>query len=192
MTVTLKQRTCMNDDGKAVPPGHPDSAFLVGPKGAKVTDAQANQLGLVDGALPDFDKIKAEVDESIRLQREKDAKEREEHNEKLAIKEGRKLGRKEADKPEDKSVKQGENKDAGKDETKGDPIPLDARIKDCMVTMATEASASSKAEEELFTTKGAPDSYVLSSRLQVTVTAPVRDRLWEEVLKADPSLADRS
>ena len=51
MSVILKQRTCVTEDGKAVPDGHPDARFLVGPKGAKISDDKAEALGLVDGAF---------------------------------------------------------------------------------------------------------------------------------------------
>ncbi len=57
MAVILKQRTCVNADGMAVPDGHPDSIRLIGPEGATVTDEQAKSLKLVDGALPDYEKM---------------------------------------------------------------------------------------------------------------------------------------
>lgn len=175
MGVILKQRTCEDKNGKAVPDGNKDSRYLVGPKGASVTDKKALSLGLVDGHLPDYEQM-----EEDRLaneeRRDKDAAEK-----------------KEAQKPEDKSMKPSQNKEADKAGKKEpNPLSLEERIKDCMETMATEAIGNSEAEERLFTVKGSPDTYVLSTRLEANITASVRDKLWAEVLEKDPALADRS
>lgn len=52
MSVTLKQRTYANADGKAVGADYMGQKTLIGPAGAKVSDEQARSLGLDNGAIP--------------------------------------------------------------------------------------------------------------------------------------------
>ena len=74
-----------------VPDGHPDSVRLVGPEGAQISEAKAKSLKLVDGALPDYEKM----EEDRIANEERIAKDAEE---------------KEAAKAENKSLKQNTKK----------------------------------------------------------------------------------
>ena len=155
MTVTLKQRTWRTADGKAVPDGHPLAAILIGPPGAKVTDEQARELGLKDGALPKGAEAGPREPTS-----------REALSQQVRDAEAARDGKKGAD-----------DSEPGDDRT--------AKIKEAMRDMAAEVKADPAKEDELFTAAGKPDANVLSSRAGHSVKATERNDLWAEVVIED-------
>ncbi len=165
MSVILKQRTCRAVDGRAVPEGDPDSAFLVGPKGGKVSDETAIALGLVDGWIagtepkggrPEGDK------------RDKSPK---------ADKSGRRKAAQGTPLPEKK--------------TKGEQLVV---IIGGMIREVSEAGnrggqvAADAVMVKLFTKDKLPDSRVLAARLEDNVSASERDEAWLEFQIANPDI----
>ncbi len=164
MSVILKQRTCRDDDWKALPDGHADATFLVGPEGGKISDETAIALGLVDGWLPESD----------------GAKEAKKHHDKESKgprpdKTGRRKARGGTPLAQPKE----------KPELLADAIG--AMVAE--VTAAGEEGGQNAADEvtqKLFTHDKKPDSRVLAARLEDNVSAAERDDAWEAYQLAHP------
>ncbi len=164
MSVILKQRTCRDDNWKALPEGHGDATFLVGPEGGKISDETAIALGLVDGWLPDSD----------------GAKEAKKHHDK------------ESKGP--RADKTGRRKPRGGTplaKPKEKPELLADAIGSMVaeVTAAGEEGGQNAADEvmqKLFTHDKIPDSRVLAARLEDNVSAAERDEAWEAYQLAHP------
>ena len=152
MSVILKQRTYRDENGKAVEHGDATARFLVGPEGAKVTDQQALELGLKDGAIKKKRKSPAP--------------------------------NKSVDPDQDKELKDGDDKNSTPDdeETPKD-IATDSEKRSNAIMKAMSIMAA-EGDKNVFTAKGLPDAYVLSTRLEFQVTVKERDVLWAELLES--------
>ena len=152
MTVILKQRTCIDKEGRAVPDGHPSSRFLVGPQGARISDDQAKSLGLKDGYLNDT-QPKNSKHKEVRPDQNKEYKP-------------------EGDKGHSPSSEPSKaNKDLSRKE----------QIQGIMKGMIKESEQSGEDFARLFTNSGLPDANVISSRLGSTVKSLERDECWEAI-----------
>lgn len=155
MSVILKQRTYRDENGKAVEHGDVTARFLVGPAGAKVTDQQALELGLKDGAIRKKRKSPAQ-DKSVKPDQDKESKGEDDKSS-----DG---GTPDQSPPTDESVA-------------NDPDKRSTAIIKTMKAMVEEG------DKKLFTAKGLPDTYVLSTRLEFQVTMNERDDLWNTIIK---------
>lgn len=159
MSVILKQRTYRDVDGKAVEHGDVTARYLVGPAGAKVTDQQALELGLKDGAIKKKRKSPT-PDKSVKPDQDKELKG-------------------EDDKSPDK--KTGQESSPEKENVAKDPDKRKAAILKTIGEMVQDEEAKGDDEKsQLFTAKGLPDTYVISTRLQFNVSVIERDQLWKE------------
>lgn len=175
MSVKLKQRTYRDKEGNAVKEGSPDAAFLVGPAGATVTNAQAEALGLVDGMFPE----EAEVVAKERAKRQKEADD--------ATQAAALLAANEDGTKEDDSQKGSDNKPGflarmfgAKEE--GTAKTREEEIVDGILAMEAEVVADPAID--IFTNGGAPDAMVLSNRVGFQVSADERTEVWEKMLVA--------
>lgn len=160
MSVILKQRTYRDENGKAVEHGDPAARFLVGPEGAKVTDQQALELGLKDGAIKKKRKTQTQ-NKGGKPDQDKESKG-------------------EDDKSADKTPDQGSPKP---EDIASDSKRRSSAIKNIMMLMVKESKESGDAGKNLFTANKLPDTYVLSTRLEFQVSVKERDILWAELLK---------
>ncbi len=166
MSVILKQRTCRDDDMKALPDGHASATFLVGPEGGKISDETSIALGLVDGWLPDSD----------------GAKEAKKHHDKeskgpRADKTGRRKARGGTPLAQPKE----------KSELLVDAIgSMIAEVKAAGEEGGT--NAADEVTQKLFTHDKKPDSRVLAARLEDNVSAAERDEAWEAWGLANPDM----
>ena len=158
MSVTLKQRTYCDAEGRACAEG-PAARFLVGPEGARVSDETAISLGLVDGLLPDSPKGKERKE-----RQDKSRGPQEDKTGRRTPNQGRPLGS-----PAPKKVDRG------------------ARLKGILQAMVAEAKAGGKKVlEKLFTKEGKPDIRVISSRMEEQISGPERDEAWAEMESGAP------
>lgn len=158
MSVTLKQRTYRDAEGRACAEGQA-ARFLVGPEGARVSDETAISLGLIDGWLPDSPT----------------GKERKEHHDKSRGPQEDKTGR--------RTPNQGRpvGSPAPKKEDRG------ARLKEVIRAMVSEAeSGGKKTRKKLFTSEGKPDIRVISSRMEEQISGVERDEAWAELESGEP------
>ena len=166
MSVILKQRTCRNDDWKALPDGHVDATFLVGPEGGKITDETAVALGLVDGWI----------------EGSAGAKEAKKHHDKEA------KGPR-ADKTGRRKAKGGSPLAKPKEKPELLADAIGAMMKEIENVRAEEGdNAADEVSKKLFTNDKLPDSRVLASRLEDNVSAAERDEAWLEFQLANPDM----
>ena len=159
MSVTLKQRTYQDAEGRACGEGTA-ARFLVGPEGARVSDETAISLGLVDGLLPDSPKGKERKERQDKEQKGP----QEDKTGRRTPNQGRPVGTP-APKKGDRGV----------------------RLKEVIQAMVSEAKAGGKKVlAKLFTKDGKPDIRVISSRMEDQVSGPERDEAWAELESGAP------
>ena len=176
MSVILKQRTFRTAEGQACAEGDKAAAFLIGPKGRKITDPTAISLGLIDGRLP------------TKEEKEKQDKERKGYEDKSGRRtpaEGRPVG-------QPAPAKEGSGKspeNTPTPSTGGDASDAEKRenkIRIAMLAMYKEAvEGGDKLRKKLFTDSGLPDSRIISGRLGEQVSADERDEIWAKCAPDD-------
>ncbi len=177
MSVILKQRTFRTADGRACADGDKAAAFLIGPKGRKITDETAKSLGLISGRLPE-----------TKQENEWSDKERHRDGDKSGRRvpaQGRPIG--EPAPPKEGADKSPENTPTPS--TGGDTTEAEKReteIKSIMLDMNKEAAeGGDKLRKKLLTVDGLPDSRIISGRLGEQVSASERDEIWAKCAPDD-------
>lgn len=160
MSVLLKEDVYRTVDWKPVRHGDLNAAFLIGREGQRIDNETAKKLGLVNGEI---------VEKEDRPGLNKEHSYREDKSGRRHPKPGKPLSAPDPDGDEE----------ANKDQSRED------RIKSIMRDMAKEAEEGGEEKRDaLFTTSGAPDSRVISNRLEESVSAAERDELWAELSEA--------